>query len=112
MPEPSSTHISADEVSQGREPVRTLVLDFDGTVTEADLLDAVASTFGDPEVYREVEDGLVAGELTLREVITREFRPVTKPIDEVVAWALANVCVRPGLRELVALAQARSWQVV
>jgi 2,3-diketo-5-methylthio-1-phosphopentane phosphatase len=88
------------------------VLDFDGTVTEADLLDVVASTFGDPAVYREVEDGLQAGELPLREVITREFRPVTKPVDEVVAWAIENVRVRPGLKELADLAHARGWQVV
>jgi len=91
---------------------KSLVLDFDGTVTEADLLDVVASTFGDPDVYREVEDGLVAGRLPLREVITREFRPVTKPVEEVVAWAIENVRIRPGLQELVELAHARGWQVL
>lgn len=112
MREPYSTHISPDELSQGGGAETTLVLDFDGTITEADLLDVVASTFGDPEVYREVEEGLVAGRLPLREVITREFRPVTKPVNEVVAWAIENVRVRPGLRELVALAQARGWQVL
>jgi 2-hydroxy-3-keto-5-methylthiopentenyl-1-phosphate phosphatase len=90
----------------------SLVLDFDGTVTEKDLLDVVASTFGDPDVYREVEDALLAGELPLREVITREFRPVTKPVEEVAGWAVENVRIRPGLRELVDLAQERGWQVV
>jgi 2-hydroxy-3-keto-5-methylthiopentenyl-1-phosphate phosphatase len=109
MPEPRSSLSSRDEARQ--EPV-TLVLDFDGTVTEEDLLDVVASRFGDAEVYRAVEDALQAGELPLKEVITREFRPVTKPVDEVVAWALRNVRVRPGLRELVALAQGRGWQVL
>jgi 2-hydroxy-3-keto-5-methylthiopentenyl-1-phosphate phosphatase len=72
----------------------------------------VASTFGDPEVYNEVEDALQAGEMPLREVITREFLPVTKPVDEVVAWAIENVRVRPGLKELVELADSRGWQVV
>jgi 2-hydroxy-3-keto-5-methylthiopentenyl-1-phosphate phosphatase len=94
------------------KPSTSLVLDFDGTITEKDLLDVVASTFGDPEVYREVEDALLAGELPLREVITREFRPVTKPVEEVAAWAIENVRIRPGLRELVELAHTRGWQVV
>jgi 2-hydroxy-3-keto-5-methylthiopentenyl-1-phosphate phosphatase len=91
---------------------RAVVLDFDGTITEVDLLDIVVSTFGDPEVYREVEDALQAGEMPLREVITREFRAVTKPVDEVVEWALENVQIRRGLGELVELAHERGWQVV
>ena len=40
---------------------RTLVVDFDGTVTEQDLLDTIASRFGDPEVYQEVDEGLDEG---------------------------------------------------
>jgi 2-hydroxy-3-keto-5-methylthiopentenyl-1-phosphate phosphatase len=108
MPEERSSLISPGEESQAK----TLVLDFDGTVTEKDLLDVVASTFGDPEVYREVEDALQAGELPLQEVITREFRPVTKPVGEVIEWATENVQVRPGLGELVELAGERGWQVV
>ena len=57
-----------------------IVLDFDGTVTESDLLDRIALEFGDPAVYQEVEDGLDAGTMPLREVITREFAPVTAPL--------------------------------
>ena len=55
---------------------RSFVIDFDGTVTEDDLLDTIARDFGDPAVYQEVEDGLDAGTMPLREVITREFAPV------------------------------------
>jgi 2-hydroxy-3-keto-5-methylthiopentenyl-1-phosphate phosphatase len=91
---------------------RALVVDFDGTVTEEDLLDTIASTFGDPEVYREVDHGLDAGRLTLREVITREFEPVREPLEEVVRWELENVRIRPGFREFVELAQERGWRVV
>jgi 2-hydroxy-3-keto-5-methylthiopentenyl-1-phosphate phosphatase len=91
-------------------PERTLVVDFDGTVTEEDLLDAIASRFGDPEVYQEVEDGLDAGTMPLRDVITREFRPVRKPLEEVVRWELENVAIRPGFRELVGLARERGWR--
>jgi 2-hydroxy-3-keto-5-methylthiopentenyl-1-phosphate phosphatase len=90
---------------------RSVVLDWDGTVTESDLLDRAAKDFGDPAVYQEVEDGLDEGRLPLREVITREFRPVTAPLDEVVAWVLANAKVRPGFSEFVLGARAAAWDV-
>jgi 2,3-diketo-5-methylthio-1-phosphopentane phosphatase len=89
---------------------RSVVVDFDGTITEHDLLDEIASTFGDDEVYREVDAGLDAGRLPLRDVITREFEPVRRPLDEVVRWTLAHVRIRPGFRELVELARERGWR--
>jgi 2-hydroxy-3-keto-5-methylthiopentenyl-1-phosphate phosphatase len=91
---------------------RTLVVDFDGTVTEHDLLDTIAQRFGDPEVYRQVDEGLDEGRMPLREVITREYEPVTKPLDEVVAWELDNVRIRAGFHELVDLARDRGWRFV
>jgi 2-hydroxy-3-keto-5-methylthiopentenyl-1-phosphate phosphatase len=91
---------------------RTIVVDFDGTVTQEDLLDTIASRFGDPEVYREVDEGLDEGRLTLREVITREYEPVRRPLEEIVAWELENVSIRPGFRELVRLAKSEGWRFV
>jgi 2-hydroxy-3-keto-5-methylthiopentenyl-1-phosphate phosphatase len=93
------------------QPRRSVVLDFDGTVTESDLLDRIALEFGDPAVYQEVEDGLHEGRLSLREVITREFEPVTTPLPEVVAWVLDEAEVRPGLAEFVGTARADGWDV-
>jgi 2-hydroxy-3-keto-5-methylthiopentenyl-1-phosphate phosphatase len=90
---------------------RSLVIDFDGTVTEEDLLDRIALGFGDPAVYQEVEDGLHAGTLPLREVITREFEPVRTPIEEVIAWVLEHARLRAGFRELVREMQTAGWQV-
>ena len=58
---------------------RILVVDFDGTTTEQDLLDEIALTFGDEEVYREVDEALDKNSLTLQEVISREFEPVRAP---------------------------------
>ena len=85
------------------------MVDFDGTITEHDLLDEIASRFGDPAVYQEVEEGLDAGTMPLREVITREFAPVRRPLEEVVEWTLEHVRVRRGFGELVELALARGW---
>jgi 2-hydroxy-3-keto-5-methylthiopentenyl-1-phosphate phosphatase len=90
---------------------RSVVLDFDGTVTESDLLDRIALEFGDPAVYQEVEDGLDEGRLPLREVIVREFEPVTAPLVEVVAWVLDEAKVRAGLAEFVRAARAEGWDV-
>jgi 2-hydroxy-3-keto-5-methylthiopentenyl-1-phosphate phosphatase len=90
---------------------RSLVIDFDGTVTQEDLLDTIARDFGDPAVYQEVEDGLHAGTMPLREVITREFRPVQAPLQEVVDWVLEHASIRRGFRELVEAMQAGGWGV-
>ena len=89
-----------------------MVVDFDGTVTEQDLLDTIASRFGDPAVYQEVDERLDEGTISLREVITREYEPVTKPLEEIVAWELQNVSIRPGFKELVELAKERGWRFV
>ena len=94
-----------------KQASRSVVIDFDGTVTEDDLLDRIARDFGDPAVYQEVEDGLDAGTMPLREVITREFAPVTAPLEEVVAWVLAEAKVRRGFTEFVRGAQTAGWDV-
>jgi 2-hydroxy-3-keto-5-methylthiopentenyl-1-phosphate phosphatase len=91
---------------------RTLVVDFDGTVTEQDLLDTIAQTFGDEDVYREVDEGLDNDSLTLHEVIRREFEPVRTPLEQVREWVLENVRVRPGFHDVVALANERGWRFV
>jgi 2-hydroxy-3-keto-5-methylthiopentenyl-1-phosphate phosphatase len=90
---------------------RSVVLDYDGTVTESDLLDRIAKEFGDPAVYQEVEDGLDGGRMPLREVITREFAPVTAPLDEVVTWVLEHARVRAGFSDFVRQARADGWEV-
>jgi 2-hydroxy-3-keto-5-methylthiopentenyl-1-phosphate phosphatase len=91
---------------------RTIAVDFDGTVTEIDLLDTIARDFGDPDVYRQVDESLDEGTMPLREVITREFEPVRRPLEEVVQWELDNVRVRDGFRDFVELARERGWRVV
>jgi 2-hydroxy-3-keto-5-methylthiopentenyl-1-phosphate phosphatase len=100
-----------NETTTETEQRRSIVIDFDGTITEDDLLDEIARLFGDPAVYQEVEDGLDAGTMPLREVITREFAPVTAPLEEVVAWVLDRVHIRRGFADFVRAAQAGGWSV-
>src|SRR5436190_293904 len=78
-----------------------LILDWDGTVTERDSLLMVLEQFGDWEKCERLGEELFAGRITLREEIDRQFATVTAPLDEVVAWVVANVRVRAGLPELV-----------
>lgn len=91
---------------------RTIVVDFDGTITEDDMLDQVARVFGDEEVYARVERGLDDATMTLRDVITLEFEPVTATVEEVVDWIAERVRVRAGFREFVRVARDRGWRVV
>jgi 2-hydroxy-3-keto-5-methylthiopentenyl-1-phosphate phosphatase len=79
-----------------------LFVDWDGTVTVQDSLVQVIHEFGDPALLAELEPR-VGVDLTLHEEIALEFEAVTAPLDDVVAWALDNVEVRPGLHELAEL---------
>jgi 2-hydroxy-3-keto-5-methylthiopentenyl-1-phosphate phosphatase len=79
-----------------------LVVDWDGTVTVQDSLVQVIHEFGDPALLAELEPR-VGVDLTLHEEIALEFAAITAPLDEVVAWVVAHVEVRPGLRELAEL---------
>jgi 2-hydroxy-3-keto-5-methylthiopentenyl-1-phosphate phosphatase len=79
-----------------------LFVDWDGTITVQDSLVQVIHEFGDPALLAELEPR-VGVDLTLHEEIALEFAAITAPLDEVVAWVLEHVRVRPGLDELAAL---------
>ena len=91
---------------------RTIVVDYDGTITEEDLLQQISHVFGDPTVTNEVEDDLRAGRISLRDEITREYAPVRAPLEEVHRWIEERVRIRPGFKDFVTLAQERGWRVV
>lgn len=79
-----------------------LAVDWDGTVTVRDSLVQVIHEFGDPALLAELEPR-VGVDLTLHEEIALEFAAITAPLDEVVAWVLEHVEVRPGLHALAEL---------
>ncbi|MGZ8695310.1 MAG: HAD-IB family phosphatase [Gaiellaceae bacterium] len=92
-------------------PAAAIVLDFDGTVTEDDMLDRVCWEFGDQAVYKEVDAALDRGEIRLVDDIERKLATVRAPLDEVVAWVRAETRIRPGFAELVAWARADGRRV-
>jgi 2-hydroxy-3-keto-5-methylthiopentenyl-1-phosphate phosphatase len=87
------------------------VLDFDGTITEVDLLQQVSQHFGEPKVVDAVEQALRDGEITLREEITREYSTVRADLDEVLDWILARARIRAGFDELLSLVRESGWSV-
>jgi 2-hydroxy-3-keto-5-methylthiopentenyl-1-phosphate phosphatase len=77
-----------------------IVVDWDGTVTEADTLHAAIGRFGDVGVFRALENE-IGRRLTLREVIATEMATIETPLEDVVSFLLDTVTLRPGFRELV-----------
>ena len=78
------------------------MVDWDGTITVQDSLVQVIHEFGDPALLAELEPR-VGVDLTLHEEIAAEFAAITAPLDDVVAWVVENVEVRPGLHVLAEL---------
>jgi 2-hydroxy-3-keto-5-methylthiopentenyl-1-phosphate phosphatase len=94
----------------GRD-ARLIVVDFDGTITQDDMLVDMCRRHA-PEVFAEVEAGLRAGRITLRECIRREFEAITGNHDEIVADAVQRAQVRAGFAEFVRAAEAAGDRVV
>jgi 2-hydroxy-3-keto-5-methylthiopentenyl-1-phosphate phosphatase len=95
----------------GAESV-TIILDYDGTITENDLLQQIAFEFGDPAVVGELDRGLDEGRVTLREEITGEYATVRAPLSDVLDWVFERTRIRPGFPELLELAGERGWRVI
>jgi 2-hydroxy-3-keto-5-methylthiopentenyl-1-phosphate phosphatase len=87
---------------RGTSRDRTLVVDWDGTVTERDTLVMVLAEFGDPDVFDRVSAALDRGDITLNEEIRHQFEVVTEPMERVVSWLLERVRLRSGFREFAA----------
>ena len=84
---------------------RALVFDFDGTITERDLLQPIAYEFGDPEVVAELDRALDAGGITLRDEIVGEYATVRAGLDDVLGWVFTHTRIRAGFRELLEVAR-------
>lgn len=91
---------------------RLLVIDYDATITEDDVLDRAAMAFADEHVVSEDGGGLDGVELTLHDVLRLEYAAVRAPQSEVIAWVLANARIRAGFHELVSFAEERGWPLV
>jgi 2,3-diketo-5-methylthio-1-phosphopentane phosphatase len=89
----------------------TIVVDFDGTITERDMLDAICTELA-PEQTAAAEAALVAGEIVLRECIRREFESIRGDHATIVAEYVGRAVVRRGFPEFVRAAQGAGHRVV
>jgi 2-hydroxy-3-keto-5-methylthiopentenyl-1-phosphate phosphatase len=79
-----------------------VILDWDGTATVDDTLIVALREFGDWQEYLAAAAALRRGEITLHEEIRRDAAAIKTPLEEVQAWLVANLELRPGFHELVA----------
>jgi 2-hydroxy-3-keto-5-methylthiopentenyl-1-phosphate phosphatase len=77
-----------------------LILDWDGTVTVRDTLWMLLDRFGDRDVFERMEAGL-GTVFSHREVMESEMATITAPLDEAVAYLVAEAEVRAGFRAIV-----------
>jgi HAD superfamily phosphoserine phosphatase-like hydrolase len=80
-----------------------LVLDWDGTCTVVDSLHMVLEQFGDRDVYERLEEALLAGRVSYRNLMEGEFATVHASLDEVNAFLAEGVELRAGFDRLAAL---------
>src|SRR5438552_15804148 len=80
-----------------------LVLDWDGTSTLEDTMDALVRELGDASLFEIHLDR--RPDLTLHEIIEDELGSIRVPLAEAQRWLVANVRLRPGFHELVAAYQ-------
>jgi 2-hydroxy-3-keto-5-methylthiopentenyl-1-phosphate phosphatase len=88
-----------------------VVLDFDGTVTERDVGDAIVKRFGLPG-WDALEEEFKRGEVSIRRLWVQEISHL--PGDraaEMAAFSLEVAKVRPGLRELVTYCRSKGIPV-
>jgi 2-hydroxy-3-keto-5-methylthiopentenyl-1-phosphate phosphatase len=77
-----------------------LILDWDGTCTLDDTMDALVREFGSQELLEIHLDR--RPDLTLHKIIEDELGSMRVPLAEAQRWLVANVRIRPGFHELVA----------
>ena len=95
---PTTTPPASPRISDG--PSLRLVVDWDATCTVHDTQWMVLEQFGDRAIFERVESEL-GTTMSYRDVMETEMATVTAPLDEVNAWLVEHVEVRPGFAELV-----------
>jgi 2-hydroxy-3-keto-5-methylthiopentenyl-1-phosphate phosphatase len=85
-------------------PVRSVLVDFDGTACSHDVAVDVLERFGDPS-WLELDEACERGEIGNRECIERQAALLTAPLDEMVAYAVDHCPLDPAFASFVRWAQ-------
>jgi 2-hydroxy-3-keto-5-methylthiopentenyl-1-phosphate phosphatase len=78
-----------------------LVLDWDGTITVRDTQWMLLERFGDPTIFDRTEEAL-GTTMSFRDVMEVQMATIAAPLDEAVAFLVAEAKVRTGFASLTA----------
>jgi 2-hydroxy-3-keto-5-methylthiopentenyl-1-phosphate phosphatase len=95
----------------GQTRAGAVVVDFDGTITVEETLDALVERFGDADAHRNAVAEL-GRSLTLYEVIARGYGSIRATRADVLEWLLETVRFRYGFSEFVRASGNRGWRVI
>ena len=86
-------------------------VDFDGTITDVDTFDALVCAVTGTEVWTEIDNGLLAGEITLREALSRQAGLVRFSRAEALDYMEKNARVDPAFGAFVAAVRAHGGAI-
>jgi 2-hydroxy-3-keto-5-methylthiopentenyl-1-phosphate phosphatase len=86
-------------------------VDFDGTITDVDTFDALVRAAAGEAAWRDIDDELVAGRMTLRDALARQAALVRFTKAEALAFLEANATVDPTFASFVARVRAHAGDV-
>jgi 2-hydroxy-3-keto-5-methylthiopentenyl-1-phosphate phosphatase len=86
-------------------------VDFDGTITDVDTFDALVRAVAGDAAWDAIDGPLLAGEITLREALTRQAAAVRLSRAETLAFMVAHTNVDPAFGSFVAAVRAHGGAI-
>ena len=86
-------------------------VDFDGTITDVDTFDALVCAVAGTEVWNEIDNALLAGEITLREALSRQAGLVRYSRAEALDYMEKNARVDPAFGTFVTVVRAHGGAI-
>lgn len=92
-------------------PIRTAVIDFDGTICPDDVSEGILQAFGSPEWW-EIDLEFQRGEIGSRECLVRQGNLLSGSKEAMLHFALDRFAVEPSFRSFAAWARESGIEVV
>jgi HAD superfamily phosphoserine phosphatase-like hydrolase len=91
--------------------VLEVFVDFDGTITDVDTFDALVRAVAGDAAWDAIDAPLAAGEITLREALSRQAAELRLSRSETLAFMEAHARVDPAFRDFVAAVRAHGASI-
>lgn len=88
-----------------------IACDFDGTVTQQDTLVQILDTYGSVQ-WRQVQEQVVSGELSIREGLQREMGSVRAPLEQLSQLLSSHVELDPGFPSFLRLMRIKGIPLI